>query len=42
MQAVDRPFAKIINGASQFIVPVFQRDYSRSEENCRLRTAMQK
>jgi hypothetical protein len=35
MQAVDRPFAKIINGASQFIVPVFQRDYSWSEGNCR-------
>ena len=23
------------NGASQFIIPVFQRDYSWSEENCR-------
>lgn len=34
MQAVDRPFTKIINGATQFIIPVFQRDYSWSEENC--------
>jgi len=35
MNAVQRFFPKIINGASQFIIPVFQRDYSWSEENCR-------
>ena len=35
MNAVQRYFPKIINGASQFIIPVFQRDYSWSEENCR-------
>ena len=34
MQAVDRPFTQIINGTSQFIIPVFQRDYSWTEENC--------
>ena len=28
MKAVDCPFAKIINGTSQFLIPVFQRDYS--------------
>ena len=35
MNAQQRFFPKIINGASQFIIPVFQRDYSWSEENCR-------
>ena len=35
MKAIDRFYPKIINGASQFIIPVFQRDYSWSEENCR-------
>jgi len=35
MNAVQRFFPKIINGASQFIIPVFQRDYSWAEENCR-------
>lgn len=35
MKAIDRPYPKIINGASQFVIPVFQRDYSWSEENCR-------
>ena len=35
MNAVQRFFPKIINGASQFIIPVFQRDYSWSDENCR-------
>lgn len=35
MQAINRPYSKIINGASQFVIPVFQRDYSWSEENCR-------
>ncbi len=34
MQAINRAYSKIINGASQFVIPVFQRDYSWSEENC--------
>jgi uncharacterized protein with ParB-like and HNH nuclease domain/predicted transport protein len=35
MNAQQRFFPKIINGASQFVIPVFQRDYSWSEDNCR-------
>lgn len=34
MQAVDREFTKIINGTTQFTIPVFQRDYTWSEPNC--------
>ena len=34
MKAIDCPFAKIINGTSQFIIPVFQRDYSWTEAEC--------
>jgi uncharacterized protein with ParB-like and HNH nuclease domain/predicted transport protein len=34
MKAIDRPFVKIINGTTQFIIPVFQRDYSWTESNC--------
>ena len=34
MKAIDRPFAKIINGTSQFLIPVFQRDYSWTETEC--------
>ena len=34
MQARDCPFAKIINGTCQFIIPVFQRDYSWNEAEC--------
>jgi hypothetical protein len=34
MQAIDRPFVKIINGTSQFVIPVFQRDYSWEEAEC--------
>jgi len=34
MKAIDRPFTKIINGTTQFMIPVFQRDYSWTEENC--------
>ena len=34
MKAVDCPFAKIINGTSQFLIPVFQRDYSWTEVEC--------
>ena len=34
MNAIDRPFAKIINGTIQFVIPVFQRDYSWTEAEC--------
>lgn len=34
MQAVDRPFTQIINGVTQFVIPVFQRDYSWTETQC--------
>ena len=34
MKAVDRPFTQIVNGTSQFMIPVFQRDYSWTEEQC--------
>ncbi len=34
MKAVDRPFTQIVNGSSQFIIPVFQRDYSWTEAQC--------
>ena len=34
MKAIDCPFAKIINGTSQFLIPVFQRDYSWTEVEC--------
>ncbi len=34
MKAIDRPFTKIINGTTQFVIPVFQRDYSWTESHC--------
>ncbi|MFO1159326.1 MAG: DUF262 and DUF1524 domain-containing protein [Reyranellaceae bacterium] len=34
MKAIDRPFTKIINGTMQFVIPVFQRDYTWTEDNC--------
>ena len=34
MKAIDRPFTKIINGTTQFVIPVFQRDYSWTEPQC--------
>ena len=34
MKAVDCPFMKIINGATQFVIPVFQRDYKWTETQC--------
>ena len=34
MDAVSRPFSQIINGAKQFVIPVFQRDYSWGREQC--------
>lgn len=34
MKAIDSPFTKIINGTTQFVIPVFQRDYRWTEEQC--------
>ena len=34
MKAIDRPFTKIINGITQFVIPVFQRDYNWTEAEC--------
>lgn len=35
MKAIDRPFTQIINGTSQFIIPIFQRDYTwQAEPQC--------
>jgi predicted transport protein len=35
MKAVDRPFTSIINGTTQFVIPVFQRDYTwQAEPQC--------
>ena len=34
MQAINRPFTDIINGNRQFIIPVFQRDFSWTREQC--------
>lgn len=34
MKAIDRPFTNIINGTMQFVIPVFQRDYSWTESQC--------
>lgn len=34
MQVVKNPFVKVINGDHQFIIPVFQRDYSWTTEQC--------
>jgi uncharacterized protein with ParB-like and HNH nuclease domain/predicted transport protein len=34
MKAIDCPFTKIVNGTSQFLIPVFQRDYSWTEAEC--------
>ena len=34
MNAQDLPFERILDGAKQFIIPVFQRDYSWEEDQC--------
>lgn len=34
MQAIHRAFTKIINGTTQFVIPVFQRDYTWTETQC--------
>lgn len=34
MKALDRQFTKIVNGTTQFVIPVFQRDYSWTDAQC--------
>ena len=34
MQAINKLFRRIIEGTHQFLVPVFQRDYSWTDEHC--------
>jgi len=34
MKAIDRPFTKMINGTTQFVIPVFQRDYRWTDVQC--------
>ena len=34
MKAINRPFTDIINGNRQFVIPVFQRDFSWTLEQC--------
>ena len=34
MKALDQKFTKIINGTTQFVIPVFQRDYTWTESQC--------
>ena len=34
MQAINRKFTAVINGNTQFLIPVFQRDYTWTEEQC--------
>lgn len=34
MKAIDRPFTNIINGTTQFVIPVFHRDYNWTEAQC--------
>lgn len=35
MQAINREFARLIDGTTQFVIPVFQRDYCWTEEQCK-------
>jgi uncharacterized protein with ParB-like and HNH nuclease domain/predicted transport protein len=34
MKAINRPFTSVVNGTTQFVIPVFQRDYTWSETEC--------
>jgi uncharacterized protein with ParB-like and HNH nuclease domain len=34
MKAIDCPFMKIINGTTQFVIPVFQRNYKWTDVQC--------
>ena len=40
MKAINRPFTEIINGNRQFIIPVFQRDFSWTREQPSLPTSL--
>lgn len=35
MKASDEPFTKVLAGSKQFLIPVFQRDYSWGEDHCK-------
>ena len=34
VKAINRPFTHIIDGSQQFVIPVFQRDFSWTREQC--------
>lgn len=34
MKALDQQFTRIVNGTTQFVIPVFQRDYRWTEAHC--------
>ncbi len=34
MKAEDLPFTQLLDGAKQFIVPIFQRDYRWGTKHC--------
>ena len=34
MEARNQPFTKIVSGPSQFVIPVFQRDYTWTDAHC--------
>jgi len=34
LKAIDRQFRKIVNGTTQFVIPVFQRNYRWNEAQC--------
>ena len=34
MQAISQSLTKLIDGRVQYVIPVFQRDYSWTEEQC--------
>lgn len=34
MKAIHNPYSKVIGNAAQFVIPVFQRDYSWTEAQC--------
>jgi predicted transport protein len=34
MKAIHNPYSKVIGNAAQFVIPVFQRDYSWTEAEC--------
>ena len=34
MRAINNQFTDLVDGKKQFIIPVFQRDYSWTKEQC--------